>query len=326
METEMLEILMEAYESRARSACAEAAGLGDWEDAGASDPRGGFGTAAGLLARLCERLAGTPAAETPCLAPALHPRPGDPSSRENARRLGAWLHGLEAEVQAMREVLERLHGGVLVLDREATVVASNPSGERILGQNDGICRRDGRLRLGSRREDAALRALLQAPSAEGRSPEPGALISLAVSRPSGRRPYALLLLELPCRGTGPPPLLALISDPELELRPSVPLLMRLHGFTLREAQIAARLATGRSIEEVAQTLGVSQNTARVHLRSLFRKTATRRQAELVRLLVTVPGCMVLDESCRLGDGPDPTPEAPEMGCGALSLAAGRAGA
>ncbi len=51
-----------------------------------------------------------------------------------------------------------------------------------------------------------------------------------------------------------------------------------------EAAIAAALASGRSIDEFAASQRISLNTARTHLKSIFAKTGTRRQAQLVALL------------------------------------------
>ena len=65
-------------------------------------------------------------------------------------------------------------------------------------------------------------------------------------------------------------------------------LARLHGLTAAEARLAAALAAGASIKDYAETAGISINTARWHLRQVLAKTGTKRQAELVRLLLTVP--------------------------------------
>jgi hypothetical protein len=39
------------------------------------------------------------------------------------------------------------------------------------------------------------------------------------------------------------------------------------------------------VPEVAEVLGISKSTARTHLKHLFEKTCTTRQAELVKLVV-----------------------------------------
>jgi DNA-binding CsgD family transcriptional regulator len=57
--------------------------------------------------------------------------------------------------------------------------------------------------------------------------------------------------------------------------------------TRAEAAVALALTQGRSLDELAKA-GPSLATLRVHLRRAFRKTATARQADLVRVLMTLP--------------------------------------
>ncbi|MDI1263303.1 MAG: hypothetical protein PS018_08605 [bacterium] len=48
-----------------------------------------------------------------------------------------------------------------------------------------------------------------------------------------------------------------------------------------------RLMTGDGPEQAATFLDVKISTVRWHLASMFRKTGTKRQAELVRLLLSL---------------------------------------
>ena len=56
------------------------------------------------------------------------------------------------------------------------------------------------------------------------------------------------------------------------------------GLTPAEARLAIRLKDGLSISEAAEALGISVNTARNQLRSIFQKIGVNRQSELVRSL------------------------------------------
>lgn len=58
-----------------------------------------------------------------------------------------------------------------------------------------------------------------------------------------------------------------------------------YGLTQMEAKLAVQLAGGVSLEEVAKHLGISIHTARTHLKAVFAKTGTRRQPELVAMLL-----------------------------------------
>ena len=57
------------------------------------------------------------------------------------------------------------------------------------------------------------------------------------------------------------------------------------GLTPAEARLASHLAGGTSLEEASESLGVSIHTARTQLKAVFAKTGTRRQGELVALLM-----------------------------------------
>ena len=58
----------------------------------------------------------------------------------------------------------------------------------------------------------------------------------------------------------------------------------LFDLTPTEAAVARLVGDGLTLDDIAARLGVSRNTVRTHLRAVFAKTATARQAELVRLL------------------------------------------
>lgn len=56
------------------------------------------------------------------------------------------------------------------------------------------------------------------------------------------------------------------------------------GLTPAEIKVAHALVLGRSLAEITREQGVARSTVAFHLRNLFDKTATSRQAELVALL------------------------------------------
>jgi DNA-binding CsgD family transcriptional regulator len=79
--------------------------------------------------------------------------------------------------------------------------------------------------------------------------------------------------------------LLFITDPERVCEPDVDLLRRFHSLAPAEAQVARLLLQNKSVREIAELLRISANTVRFHLKQLFSKTGTRRQSELVRLLL-----------------------------------------
>ena len=67
--------------------------------------------------------------------------------------------------------------------------------------------------------------------------------------------------------------------------PSADLLHGLFDLTPAEARVAHGIVEGTTIEAISSTLGVSRETIRAQLKSVFAKTGVQRQAELVALLV-----------------------------------------
>jgi DNA-binding CsgD family transcriptional regulator len=60
---------------------------------------------------------------------------------------------------------------------------------------------------------------------------------------------------------------------------------RQFGLSLAELRVlAVVIEVGGSVAEIADVLGLSKPTVKTHLRRLFDKTDTRRQADLTRLV------------------------------------------
>ena len=64
------------------------------------------------------------------------------------------------------------------------------------------------------------------------------------------------------------------------------------GLTPAEARLALHLVAGETLRSAEVKLSISYQTARTCLKTIFRKTGTCRQAELVLIILTVlPGCI-----------------------------------
>ena len=75
----------------------------------------------------------------------------------------------------------------------------------------------------------------------------------------------------------------IVVDPELSAAPPFEALKALYGLTAAEARLTCGLLKGERLEDYAERTGISMNTARTHLKAVFAKTNTDRQADLVRL-------------------------------------------
>lgn len=69
--------------------------------------------------------------------------------------------------------------------------------------------------------------------------------------------------------------------------PSAAILAKTFGLTPSEAKLASIIARGAAPDIAAQELNISRETARNQLKSVFAKTGTHRQGELIALLLQV---------------------------------------
>lgn len=191
--------------------------------------------------------------------------------------------GLE-RARATVNALQTVGLPAAVLTANGRVVAANPdfeaSGPRIaIGAGD-------RVRLANQAaQDIFAEALSATDTTGGRS--------IAVPGDGEHPPLVAHLLPLRGGGrdifTGASSLLYLTPLTPSKA-PDVKLLEVLFDLTPAEARIASLLVEGKSVESVAAAQGVTENTVRMHLKSVFAKTGVNRQSQLVSLLaMPTPG-------------------------------------
>lgn len=175
------------------------------------------------------------------------------------------------------------HGLILVAP-SARILYANRTADAILSANDGLTTHHGVLQSSHIRTADALRhaAAAAAPAAGGCPTS----TSLTCPRPSGRRPH---IVHITPHGNALPHSRALVTivDPDRTPTPTPAMLRQLYRLTPSEVSVAMRIAQGANIKPIADELSISAETVRTHLRHVFEKTQTRRQAELTRLLLTI---------------------------------------
>lgn len=200
----------------------------------------------------------------------------------------------QAEFEASLAVgaIDRVAAGVVLLDVRGAPLLVNREAERILALHDGFnLLNDGPV-AAHIAETARLRDLIRrigccaSPLQEPARAGGGAL---RLSRPSGRPDFHLVVLPLPRRcqpddGSGAVAVL-FITDPEKPQNPVDHLFGELYDLTDAEVRLINALLEGGGLTAAAECLGVSRNTAHSQLASIFQKTGTSSQTELVRLLL-----------------------------------------
>jgi DNA-binding CsgD family transcriptional regulator len=240
------------------------------------------------------------------------PRGSPPFDAQDRRHLGMLLphlsramlmqrrlEGLTQDNQIAIDVLEKLSVGMMAVDAQGTLLYANPTAERLLRAGWGLACRQGRLaafdpstqsRLLQKIRDAGM-------AARGGAGEAGGVISLA--RPEGRR---LSVLVCPLRphgislGPAVPAALLIFGDPDASASTSAQALMDLFGLTPAEARLTAALVDGERLEEYADRLRISINTARTQSKQVFAKTGCGGQVELIRAILCNPALRTMKSS------------------------------
>lgn len=180
---------------------------------------------------------------------------------------------------------QRLALGIIVADHLARVYGWNEEGRRIAATHFGLASRDGVQRLDALRVLPAWTACFTA----SRPPHSAWFTAIRLPSSGPARVHALAWLPVRHeRSVTPGSAVLFVTDGNGVTDADAAAVGQCLGLTRGEARVAAHLASGKTVREVAAHLGVSTNAVRFHLKAIFGKTGTRRQAELVYRVTTSP--------------------------------------
>ena len=186
-------------------------------------------------------------------------------------------------------LLDNSRVGVVHLDQRGRVLAANDRARGILKAGDGLLEKDGALGVSAPEDQLRLDRLLACALPATGDPAIGGSMPL-------RRQHALLPLVVhvkpvpvpqPSYGAQYVAALALIYEPGYPQRIEPALVAATLGLTSGESQVAVWLAEGKSVAEMAKATGHTRGAIYWHLKQIYQKLQISRQAELVRLVLSV---------------------------------------
>lgn len=197
---------------------------------------------------------------------------------------------LDSERQMYAKAISGRDIGVVMLDKHGHILRSNAVADRWFRERDGLSSLHNEIHVSQRSDlNEKLRRLIAETLEAQQRDEPLPVQALAVPRPSGKTDYQLVIKAIPVdrymAQKDTPHLTVFISDPEANVGISSRTLITLYKLTPTEAALSIHLAEGKSLEEIAQGLSITVNTARAHLRSVFQKTGVTQQSMLVSLVL-----------------------------------------
>ena len=190
----------------------------------------------------------------------------------------------EARATGMLDCLDVMNCGGILLDALGNAMRLNAPARRHLGR--GLALTHGQLTAGHRKANAALQRLIGSVLQPVPAHEAPARGAVAIPRPN-RRP--LIVHAAPVVGSARDVFqrakaILTVVDPDEHPEPSEPVLSQAFGLSRSEVRVALELLKGQELKDIAHAHGTTLGTVRTQLKSIYAKTETHRQAELVALL------------------------------------------
>jgi DNA-binding CsgD family transcriptional regulator len=183
---------------------------------------------------------------------------------------------------------------VLLLSFSGAIQFANRAAEEILASSDGLTVKQGELRAANSTGTTRLRMALRNAALISSGESIHGETAVALERPSGKRPLSVLAAPLPRHrvmlGFEPAAVAVFVTDPDGKPTTQAATLRAMFGLTPGEAELLLLLLEGMSVQQAAERLELAGDTVRKRLKSIFHKTGTHRQSELMRhvLLSTLP--------------------------------------
>ena len=196
----------------------------------------------------------------------------------------------EARSTTVTALLDNPRIGVLELDRRGRILAENDRARSILRHGDGLLDRNGMLRARAPADQVRLERLVGvALPASGAVAVSG---SMVLRRSSVVPPFVVPVK--PVGGPQPPDhgarhvaALVLIVEPGRQHRINSDLVATTLELTPAETQVAVWLAEGNSVRDMADATGHTKAAIYWHLQRIYQKHSISRQADLVRLVLSL---------------------------------------
>ena len=195
----------------------------------------------------------------------------------------------KARETTVTALLDNARIGVIQLDRRGRILEVNDRARSILRHGDGLSDRDNMLRARTPADQIRLERLVGAalPASRGAAVSGSMLLRRSTVLPPFVVHAKPVDVPQPDYGARHVAALVLIVEPGRHHRIDPGLVARILQLTPAEAQVAVRLAEGKSVRDMAEASGHTEGAVYWHLKQIYRKQSISRQADLVRLVLSL---------------------------------------
>jgi DNA-binding CsgD family transcriptional regulator len=194
----------------------------------------------------------------------------------------------QGEAASLAQAFDGLRAGVILVDATGRVVHANAAAHGMLSEGRVLRVASGRLFSGDARTDAEMRTIFAA-SAQGDAVAGSKGIPLPANA-NAADPYVAHVLPLAsgerrrAASVGQATAAVFVHKAALEASSLPQVVADAFKLTMTELRVLFAIVEVGGVPEVAQVLGIAPTTVRTHLRRVFEKTGTARQADLVKLV------------------------------------------
>jgi len=213
----------------------------------------------------------------------------------------------------LAQTVDEMGIAICMARQDGSILRSTEGAEQLFAAQDGLSLQNGKLKVMLPREQQALDALIAGACNTGanRGVQPAIRVqakaagnatigswtpraggAVLLTRKLSLRPLQVVVSPFhPGTLLNEPQATALIqfSDPYAAPKSRAVVLRAPYALTPTESRLADHLLQGLEVRETADQMKITVETARIHLKRVLAKTDTRRQAELMRLMLSLPG-------------------------------------
>jgi DNA-binding CsgD family transcriptional regulator len=194
--------------------------------------------------------------------------------------------------------LDHLERGIIITGPEGQIRYTNRAAEQLLTTGDGIDATHGRVRATRTRDTAELRRMIHRSALTGIGQDQIAVNAVSIARSNAEQPIAVIAEPLAPghhEGMGQgrrEGAILFVGDSNANARLSAKRIAAIYDLTAAEADITASIVSGASVASAAEARGITENTAKTHLKSVYEKIGINRQNQLVRRVMADVGGLV----------------------------------
>lgn len=201
---------------------------------------------------------------------------------------------LNLKESTLKSALNNVSLGVVLIDNDSQVVYTNQAAKALFDSNGTLTIINQRIITTNSSDTQRLRDAFETALKISENDDDDRTTVLGIKQPNRSRPLSLLVMPLEREGShlafGFPESYAavFVSDPDHCNNMPLAALHNIFSLTKNEAEVAISIANGYSVAKTSEARGVTTETVKSQLKSIYTKLGIQKQTELVRIVFTIP--------------------------------------